>query len=213
MDRGAWREYARSAEEELVRQHLPAARRLARRIAARSGRVGPGARDDVEQEAALAVIEAARHYDPSAGVPFGAYAMRRVRWRVVDYLRSQSVRARHELAEPGGTGAGSGGRSDDAAEELRRALADAADESRLSDVENEAIRRVLLSELEALVAALPERDRQILALRWDEELTFQEIGVLLGMDPSSVWERHARLLRDLAAGLRARRDGTGGDRA
>lgn len=195
MDRDAWREYARSAEEELVRQHLPAARRLARRVA---GWGRPELRDDIEQEAALALVEAVRDYDPGRGIPFASYALWRVHCRVVDYLRAHGAEANRGAAPPVPEGEerdsedeGAGALRD--ALERRRALLEAP------GVDDEAVRNALLTQLERAVASLPERDRQVLALYWEEGLSLAEIARVLGVSRARAGEVHRRALRRLAA--------------
>jgi RNA polymerase sigma-70 factor (ECF subfamily) len=50
-------------------------------------------------------------------------------------------------------------------------------------LEEEAVRRLWAAQL---VAALPERDRDLIALRYGADLTAREIGGLLGLRPNSV---------------------------
>lgn len=47
------------------------------------------------------------------------------------------------------------------------------------------------------VAVLPERTRLILALRWQQEMTFDEIAEVLGLAPAAVRQAHSRALRHL----------------
>ncbi|MBD0693717.1 RNA polymerase sigma factor SigF [Streptomyces sp. CBMA123] len=57
--------------------------------------------------------------------------------------------------------------------------------------------------LKPLVAALPERDRLILALRFGEELTQSQIGARLGLSQMHVSRLLSRILKSLRAGLTA----------
>ena len=59
----------RGVVEERVLANLPLARQLAARFANRGE-----SREDLEQVARLALVQAARRYDECRGVPFGAYA-------------------------------------------------------------------------------------------------------------------------------------------
>jgi RNA polymerase sigma factor (sigma-70 family) len=68
----------REAEAELVTGHLPPAYSLVNRYARRS--LVP--KEDLEQEAALALVTAVRKFDPARGVRFVTYAMWWVRVRV-----------------------------------------------------------------------------------------------------------------------------------
>src|SRR5579859_4701445 len=89
-----WREYARANEDELVRQHLPLAKRVVRRHFSRAGDVL--GYDDLDQEAAVALVEAIRAYDPAQHAAFGPFAARRIRWRIVDYIRRHGPAQAHQ---------------------------------------------------------------------------------------------------------------------
>lgn len=69
------------------------ARRLAKRLPAFV------ALDDLVSEGYVALLKAARRYDPSTGVPFGAYARRRLRGALLDALRSLDPLSRRDRAE------------------------------------------------------------------------------------------------------------------
>lgn len=91
-----------AAGRDLVRQHLPVVGYLVAEIL---GRVPSHVqRGDLVSAGQLALVKAARAYDPSTGVPFGHYARTRIRGALVDELRaadwaSRSVRSRgRELA-------------------------------------------------------------------------------------------------------------------
>ena len=45
--------------------------------------------------------------------------------------------------------------------------------------------------LERAIADLPERERQVLALYYYEELTMKEAGLILGLGESRVWLVHS----------------------
>jgi RNA polymerase sigma factor for flagellar operon FliA len=197
----AWREYARASEADLVRAHLPAARRLVRRLAPAAAR--GGGYDDLDQEAAVALLEAVRRYDPACGVPFASYALRRVRWRVLDHLRSQASaagrRAPLGTVDMDGEG-GAGG-------ELGPALRAAVERALCAEpAEDAAVRSVLGEQLAEAVAELPYDDRVVLALYWQEELTYEEIARVLGVSVATAWNRHRRALDRLAQKLGAKEE-------
>ena len=62
-------------------------------------------------------------------------------------------------------------------------------------------RRQLSQALSLAVGALPERDAQILSLYYVEELTYAEIGEVLGVSESRVCQLHARALARLKAAM------------
>lgn len=64
-----------------------------------------------------------------------------------------------------------------------------------------AERAQLAERLRRSLSRLPERDAQVLALYYVEELSYAEIGVVLGVSESRVWQLHARALLRLRADL------------
>ncbi|GAB3596327.1 hypothetical protein GCM10027446_23010 [Angustibacter peucedani] len=74
------------AGRDLVRSHLPVVGYL---VAEVLGRVPSHVqRDDLVSAGQLALVKAARAYDPTTGVPFGHYARTRIRGALVDELRA-----------------------------------------------------------------------------------------------------------------------------
>ncbi len=88
--------------ERLAEQHLALVAHLVREV---SGRVPASVdRDDLRSAGLLALVTAARSFDPSVGTPFGAYAAVRIRGALLDELRSvdwasRSVRRRAREVE------------------------------------------------------------------------------------------------------------------
>lgn len=86
----------------MVHANLRLARRAVQRLASRlPAHVG---RDDLYAAALLGLVNAARSYDPARGVPFQAYAARRVEGAVLDELRradwaTRGVRQRERQIE------------------------------------------------------------------------------------------------------------------
>jgi RNA polymerase sigma-B factor len=72
-ERELWRRFSRDHDpairEELVRRHLPFAKRLARRYRGASESF-----DDLLQVASLALVNAVDRFDPDRGIPFSAFA-------------------------------------------------------------------------------------------------------------------------------------------
>lgn len=84
-------------EDELVRQHLPLARRVVAELVSKMPRHAP--KEDLLSAGLAGLAQAARNYDPSRGVPFHRYALTRVRGALLDELRvhdwaSRPVRAK-----------------------------------------------------------------------------------------------------------------------
>ena len=89
--------------QQLVIDSLPLAAHIAGNISKRlPPRVDPR---DLRQEACLGLLDAARRYDAGKGVPFGAYARRRIRGAVMDGLRREDHLARAARAQARAEGA------------------------------------------------------------------------------------------------------------
>lgn len=226
--------------DRLVVQHVSlvksVAQRLARRLPAQVEL------DDLIGVGVVGLIDAAGRYQPTFGVPFDAYARRRVQGAMLDALREmdwapRSLRRlrrdldaaiaalRHRLGrEPEETEIAaamklSSGDYANMLEQLRtldvgsvRQLdASTPDgvpllelcvdpgESVVAQIE----RRELRAHLARAVAEIPERERQILALYYEQELTLAEIGEVIGVSESRVCQLRSLALSRLRSTLRA----------
>jgi RNA polymerase sigma factor for flagellar operon FliA len=188
----------------------------------------------------LGLIEAASRYRPATGVPFDAFARRRIHGAMLDALRGmdwvpRSLRRqqrqldevladlRHALGrEPESSEIASvlnvsESDYDSMLEDLRMAelasirQTDAEGSASgfleiVLESEAEQYQRVERDELWACLARaigdLPERDRQILALYYEEELTLAEIGRVIGVGESRVSQLRSQAVARLRATLR-----------
>jgi RNA polymerase sigma factor for flagellar operon FliA len=189
----------------------------------------------------LGLVEAANRYQPSLGVPFDAFARRRIHGAMLDALREVDwaprslrrlrrdvdaaiARLRHELGrEPQEHEVASAlhlspAQYERALEDLRtlevatiRQLETTNDDGEtLLDVaidpgEGAAVqleRKELRQQLATALATLPERERQILALSYEEELTLAEIGQVLGVSESRVCQLRSLAISRLRTTLR-----------
>ncbi len=225
--------------DALVLQHVSLVKAVAQRLAHRlpaqveiSDLVGVGV---------LGLIDAATRYKPSTGVPFDAFARRRVQGAMLDALRDldwapRSLRKmRRDL--------------DTAISQLRHKLrrepedVEIAEAMNLSEIEYERLldrvkslelgvlrhldaansdgvsllelaidpeegpearleRTELHEHLARALMELPDRERQILALYYEEELTMAEIGAVIGVCESRVSQLRSLSLARLRASLR-----------
>jgi RNA polymerase sigma-B factor len=78
-----------SKHDKLIAQHLPLAKALARRYARREEPL-----EDLVQVAALGLVAAARRFDPSRGVPFGAFATPTIEGELRRHLRDRAATIR-----------------------------------------------------------------------------------------------------------------------
>lgn len=187
----------------------------------------------------MGLVEAARRFQPALGVPFDAFARRRVHGAMVDSLRGmdwapRSVRrmrreldaaisrVRHELRrEPTeaeiATALGIG------EEEYRKRLeqiraVDLASLRQLESPDDQPLleiaiefdegpharleRAELREHLGRALLQLPERERQILSLYYEHELTLAEIGVVIGVGESRISQIRTQAIARLRASLR-----------
>jgi len=86
---------------------------------------------------------------------------------------------------------------------------DGADDDRLhaSDNQHAALDRSrMMTALAESISALPEREKLVLSLYYEQELNMEEVGKVLGLDKSTVCRSHGRallMLRDRLADWRA----------
>jgi len=209
--------------DELVMQNVALVKSLAQRLAQRlPSQVQV---EDLVSAGVLGLIEAAGRYKSSLGVPFQAFARRRIHGAMLDALRDldwaprslrrlrrdvdsavASERARlgrepeeQEIASALGMTVAQYERALEqlrtlelaAARELDAPTADGTPllefcvdpgETAVQTIERQELR----SHLAQAIGQLPERERQILALYYEEELTLAEIGEVIGVCESRV---------------------------
>lgn len=179
----------RSACGQLLERHR---QRLRRMIAVRLDRRVAGRADasDVLQEALTAAAQQLPDYFRHRPLPFYPW-LRQIAWQHVAQMHRRHLHARK--------------RSVLREEHAKLELADGS----VLDLANRLVasgrnspsarlRRVeLQGRIRAALLQLGERDREVLILRYLEELTPQEIAAVLGISPGAVSMRHARALQQL----------------
>jgi len=227
------------SRDELVLQNVPLVKSLAQRLARRLP--SQVSLEDLVSAGVVGLVDAAGRYKPTLGVPFQAFARRRVHGAMLDALRDldwaprslrrlrrnvdgaiASERARldrepdeQEIATALGMTPEQYGR---ALEELRtlevatvRELdAPTADGVPLLelcvDPSEGQVQRLERQELRArladAIADLPERERQILSLYYQEELTLAQIGEVIGVCESRVCQLRGLAVSRLRTRLR-----------
>jgi RNA polymerase sigma factor for flagellar operon FliA len=232
---------SQTERDRLVVAHIGLVKAMAQRLARRL----PPQVDvaDLVSIGVLGLIEAAGRYQASTGVPFDAFARRRVQGAMLDELRGMDTAPRslrklrrhvdstiaqlrmtlgHEPSES--EIATALGMTDEqygeAFEQLRmlevaqvRQLDElGSDHAPLLDIcidpdegpEIRLQRRELRLMLGAAIGALPERERQVVALYYEEELTMAEIGEVLGVCESRVSQLRSLAISRLRSSLKDR---------
>lgn len=231
-------EVNRAERDELVLAHVD----LVKAMASRLGRRLPAQVEvpDLVSVGVLGLIDAATRYQPSLGVPFEAFARRRIHGAMLDALRGldwvpRSVRRlqrdvdrvitqlRHTLGrepESEEIAASLGVTAevyDEMLDELRSAeiatfRRTGSDRDGFGEIEV-AIddgagphtlleRNELRRQLAAALGELPEREKQILALYYERELTLAEIGQVIGVGESRVSQLRTQAIARLRTLMR-----------
>jgi RNA polymerase sigma factor for flagellar operon FliA len=228
-----------SDRDRLVMQHIKLVKSLAQRLAQRLP--SQVEMNDLIGVGVIGLIDAAARYRPSTGVPFDAFARRRVQGAMLDALREldwapRSLRRlRREMDSAVATMRHRLGR-----EPMEAEIADAMDLSlpayekaleQLRTLEIGSVRQLdaptpdgtplielcmdpsesvvtqlerkeLKQHLTTAIQALPERERHILALSYQEELTLAEIGAVIGVCESRVSQLRSLAISRLRTLLR-----------
>lgn len=207
-------------ERELLARHRPLLDRVARRLSARTGHaVQP---EDLWAAGAMGLIEAARRFDPARDVKFETFAEHRVRGAMVDELRRmdhlprrlrddadkvERAHARlgqqlHREPTVEEVAAAVGGELESVMEvmQLLQPVVPVAEEVAVSEAlpADEAYERGEQQRLLArAIGDLPERLRILLALYYDEALTYREIAKVLGVSEPRVCQLHSEAMKRL----------------
>ncbi|WP_298862438.1 sigma-70 family RNA polymerase sigma factor [uncultured Microbacterium sp.] len=205
----------------LIVENLPLVGYLAAETHARATHIP---REDLAAVGALALVTAADAFDASLGVPFGAYARRRILGAFADEMRSmdwasRGIRRRiKETIAVSDTLAAALGRAPSVAEiatamatseqEVIEALADAArsvsslDDGHELDLvadmplpEESAVLAERRAVLEHAVTALPERMQLIIRAVYIEERPVKDIAAELGVSHSAVSQQRSEAVR------------------
>lgn len=222
VEASLWRRFRFERELRCREQIFTRYRGLARSIAVRqlNGRPRNGIEQgDVEQFAYEGLLHAIDRFDPLQGVPFGAFARRRImgsiadgasRMTEVDARYSYRRRVENERARSIGI--------DAAAADPLRALADLATGLAIGlmlegtslveptggvDDRPNAYESLAWRELQALIAReigrLPDREAVIVRQHYENGISFTHIAQLLGLSKGRVSQLHASALTKLRA--------------
>ncbi len=219
----------RAQRNALVVENLPLVGYLVSDLTARATHLS---REDLASAGALALISAADGYDPDHGVPFGAFARKRILGAFADELRSadwapRSVRRRikdtvavqetliaalgrrptiDEIASALGVDRATAQAGLDDAGRSVTSLDEFTVDSLPADIplpEETLLVRERLDYLRMAVAALPERTRYIVEQIYFHDRSVKELAEELGVTHSAVSQRRSEALRLIRDGLAA----------
>lgn len=183
-----------TARQELIERHLPLCRQLARATKVLpTGARGP---EDLEAAGVVGLIQAVDRFDPSRGIPFKGYAALRVRGAILDEVRrlDELTRDARRLAcEDEHRGAVS--------LEFLQERGEMGDPTEIAEVDARAAHDGLRDDVERALAAIPVRERAILASYYSDGLTLATIGRRLGISEARVSQLHTRAIAQLRSVL------------
>lgn len=219
----------RSERNRLVVDNLPLVGYLVSEVWAKARHLS---RDDLASAGSLALITSADAFDPALGVPFGAFARRRIIGAFADEMRSNDwatrmarrrIKETRQVQETLASALGRSATVDEVAAALgvdrETALAGLADSERtltalddntaeflVADTvlpEESLLSAERLAYLRAAVVALPERMRLIVEQVYFEDRSVKEIAADLGITHSAVSQQRSEAIRLLRDGLGA----------
>lgn len=228
VEASLWRRFRFERELRCREQIFTRYRGLARSIAARqlSGRPRNGVGlDDMEQFAYEGLLHAIDRYDPLRGIPFGAFARRRIIGSIADGASQMNeADAQHSYRRRVHNERARSIQADSSSPDPLRALAELAtgialglmlEGTSLAESANGADHRpnayesLAWRELQALlvreIGRLPDREAAIVRQHYENGVSFAHISQLLGLSKGRVSQLHASALAKLRARIGHRR--------
>src|SRR5579875_3116457 len=226
--RDLWRRYKASGDERARERLVVAYAPLVKYVA---GRMSSGLPAHVEEADLISyglsgLIAAIERFDLSREIKFETYAITRIRGAIIDELRTldwvpRSVRARAREIERANTKLEARLRRAPTDEEMAAELGISLDELWNSpDSSGDAVSLLdtladrdapdpqaivdqseLRDRIAEAIAALPEREKLVVALYYYENLTLREIGEVLGVTESRISQLHTKAVLRLRSKL------------
>jgi RNA polymerase sigma factor for flagellar operon FliA len=191
------------SDADLVMQHVDLVKRIAHHLAARL----PATVDinDLMQSGMVGLLEAAGNFDASRGASFETYAGIRIRGAMLDDIRKhdwtpRSVHHKYrQVTDAINEIEGETGRAA-SAEEVADRMGISMDEYHKILADSACSRLFSFEEtLEEPTLQLPERERLVLSLYYEQELNLKEIGAVLDVSESRVCQIHGQAVMRLRA--------------
>jgi RNA polymerase sigma factor for flagellar operon FliA len=207
--------------DEAIKTYTPLVKRIAHHIASRlSANVEV---DDLIQEGMTGLLDALQRYEPQPNLSFEVYAKTRIRGAIYDSCRKNDILPRHQrdqvtslekitrsleqkLGRP----------ADDAEIAIEAGLSlddyfsvigsmvnlmpldDLPEDMLPSDHASDPMRLIsmkqIASQMEATLKKLPEKEQLIMALHYQEELSYREIAVVMQLTPGRISQLHTQAM-------------------
>jgi len=213
--------------DRLIAEHVEIARRISLRIARNCP--DWIRREDIVAAGMLGLTEAAERYDGTRAEPFLSFAEKRIRGAVIDELRRgdvmprrlrrlarkigeviQAIERQHGEATDEQVAAALGVTVEHYRENLEKIVHVTVGALELDhdtmmptgeedSPETQATRNHALTRVRSALDRIDKRDQLLLALYYNEDLTYTEIGEVLGVTRSRVCQLHGRAIARLRA--------------
>ncbi|MEY3202208.1 MAG: hypothetical protein RIR70_1758 [Pseudomonadota bacterium] len=220
--------YAKENFDNALKQYAPLVRRIALQIAPRLP--ANVELDDMIQEGMTGLLDALQRYEPQPGLSFETYARMRIKGAIYDSFRRDDILPRHQrqkLKEIEEATRQLGQRLGRAPEETEIAEAAGLSIEEYFDILDNAVSICIMDELpegieptdeqadpmqsvslkehttriEALLQKLPERERQVVALHYQEQLSYREIAYVMQLTPGRICQLHTQAMLRLRSGM------------
>jgi len=205
--------------EAQLKLHAPMVRRIAMQVASRLPR--NVMLDDLIQEGMMGLLDAINRYEPKPGASFETYAKARIRGSIYDSLREEDVIPRHvrdkltqveRTAEELRQVLGRPPEDNEIASHLGMSIEDyfavldsamsiTVVDDELPDVIDESAdqtkalqQKQLAGRIEEKLKELPERERLVLALHYQQDLSFREVAYVMELTPGRISQLHTQAL-------------------
>lgn len=205
--------------EAQLKLHAPLVRRIAMQVASRLPRNVQ--LDDLIQEGMMGLLDAINRYEPKPSASFETYAKARIRGSIYDSLREDDVIPRHvrdkitqleraseELRQSLGRppedneiAAHVGISIDEYFAILDSGMTITVVDEDLPDVVDESAdqakmlqQKQLAARIEDKLKGLPERERLVLALHYQQDLSFREVAYVMELTPGRISQLHTQAL-------------------
>ena len=222
--------YSTGSMDAIVREHAPLVRRIAGQIKSKLP-ASIELDDLVQEGMLGLLDAASRWQLQDSGAPFGVYARMRVRGAIYDWLRGNDLLPRHqrdklrsaqeavtalehtlgrvpedaEVAEQLGLpieeyrAVLEGAVAINVVDELPESAEPPTDER--SDPLEQAALRQTMQRLQPLLAQLPVKEQQVLALHYTEHLSYREIAFVMDLTAGRISQLHTQAMLRLRGGL------------
>jgi len=178
-----------------VIQYAPLVRRLAYQIASR---LPPNVElDDLIQDGMMGLLDAMKRYEPRPGLNFEAYARFRITGAIYDSCRENDVLPRNQRDKLSDL--------ENAIRRLEQELGrhptdqEVADHCELSIAEYHQTLEInsfrqISERLAQVIKDLPEKERMVVALHYQEDLSFREVATVLDLTPGRISQIHTQAM-------------------